>query len=253
VHKAIRWNKKDPMLEPDIDFLPWQIIVKNNNNKNSINVVSQSNKEYVAAKGSTSVKVNPLKRHIEEVESDDFDILPALKKLQKNTPQEVGTSEIILLRHPKCFIWSNNSCAFDAVLSNFHEIWESDHTLWEGVFRELHTHFMDMLILGFEKLSCGQETLEAAREQLHQELARSEGAQFRFGRYVRVDAVLEKLLQTENAIQSSQVGYPHNHETSHRQHRTVNHCMLQSLQSSGYHSISSWTGGKPPGPPGTHL
>ena len=28
VHKAIRWNKKDPMLEPDTEFLPWQIIVK---------------------------------------------------------------------------------------------------------------------------------------------------------------------------------------------------------------------------------
>jgi len=45
-------------------------------------------------------------------------------------------------------------CAFDAVLSIFHEIWESDHTLWVGTLRELNTHFMDMLILGFEKHSC---------------------------------------------------------------------------------------------------
>ena len=85
------------MLEPDIDFLPWQIIVKNH--KNLINVVSQSNKEYVAAKGSTSVKINPLKRNIEEVESADFDTLPVLKKLQQSTPQEVGTSQTIQLRH----------------------------------------------------------------------------------------------------------------------------------------------------------
>jgi hypothetical protein len=135
VHNDIRWNKKDPILEPDIVFLPWQIVVKNNNNKISINVVSQNNKEYVAAEGSTSVKINPLKRNIEEVDSDNFDNLPALKKLQKSTLQEVGTSQLIQLRHPKCFIWSNNSCAFDAVLSIFHEIWESDHTLW-GVYSE---------------------------------------------------------------------------------------------------------------------
>ena len=99
---------------------------------------------------------------------------------------------------------------------------------------------MDMLILQFEKHSCGQETLETAREQLHQELARSEGAQFHLGRYVGVDAVLEKLLQTDHPIQSSQIGCPHNHETSHCQHQTVNHCMLQSIQNSRYHTISSW-------------
>jgi len=82
----------------------------------------------------------------------------------------------------------------------------------------INTHFMDMLILGVEKHSYGQETLEAAREQLHQELARSEGADFYFGRIVGVDTVLEKLLQTENPIQSSQVCCPHNHASPHHQH-----------------------------------
>lgn len=72
------------------------------------------------AQGSTPI-TNKLKQKasISEILNEES----KFKKLQLAKTQDANSSHTLDIHHPRGFVWANNSCAFDAVLSIIHKIW----------------------------------------------------------------------------------------------------------------------------------
>ena len=236
VHKAIRWSKKDPMLEPNIEFHPWQIVQRQGKPGSKSESTSTSN-AYVIAQGSTPI-TNKLKRKagISEIVNEES----KLKKMRLAKTQVANSSHTLHIHHPRGFTWANNSCAFDAVLSIIHEIWACNLIHWKNIFEEMNPELLGILARDFERNINGEVDLEYSREALRQKLARSGNINYRIGSYIGVDTVLEKLLQMQYHIQFSQVRCPQNHPCGEYHHRPVQHCFLQAVSHSMYTSTAAW-------------
>ncbi|KAF8874594.1 hypothetical protein BD779DRAFT_1412470, partial [Infundibulicybe gibba] len=94
VHKAIRWAKSDPFLEPVVEDTPWLIIPQ-----------------------SAHKKVNERSPQISPGQH------PKKKAKKIVIPMGNRSSVSQMTRMPQGTEWSNNSCAYDTVLSILHCVW----------------------------------------------------------------------------------------------------------------------------------
>ncbi|KAF8871636.1 hypothetical protein BD779DRAFT_1453679, partial [Infundibulicybe gibba] len=139
VHKAIRWSSKDPLEEPEIQELPWQIVHavgKDKKNGASLSIPTQSNKisrknVFVPAKGSLPINVAP---------SPENPIPMNDKVVSGNTIRPSG---------PIGLEWRLNSCAYDSVLTILHAVWESNPVRWTAAFDNININFLGRVAQGF--------------------------------------------------------------------------------------------------------
>ena len=160
VHHSIKWNKRDPMLDPIADDMPW-------------NIVSQSKKQATTAK--VDINDTPL----------DINSTPVAKSKRKEiTPQMEHKAKVHKTQSksnsssnadpqslsPYGMNWHQNSCAYDAVLSILHSIWLGNKEHYTEVFRRMNNDIMDALVSDFAKHAQGIITMESARDNLRRSL-----------------------------------------------------------------------------------
>jgi Helitron helicase-like domain at N-terminus/PIF1-like helicase len=183
VHSTIKWDKSNPFRIVDADYSPWQIIRQPSRKKSSTSHMNTHNTEhFIPAKGSV-----PNKKRKIPIENIN---LPELKKVKythdtfKEKQPIVGNKKRKLInddssrpkkisRHEKInnilkgFIWDadNYSCAYDALFTILHSIWNQDPLRWKPRF-EFINNTMRYLASGFEQEANQKITLEYMRDNI---------------------------------------------------------------------------------------
>lgn len=224
VHKAIRWNSDDPMLEATIDELPWRIIPSDK--KNTRKEVEKNAEAALPSHGSQDLK--------RKTQSDPE---PSGKKRRtvRNINQPFGEDRTYI---PEGLIWSNNSCAYDAALTVFYTIWKSDPTKWSAEFTSLNPGTLKKVAKGFEKVQQLQCSLEDSRDVIRRSLAADRQRDFRWGSYVSCSLFLGRLMETAVPVRLYSNICDAQHET--RQSRVKTALLAATNVARNYRSIKEW-------------
>ena len=119
-----------------------------------------------------------------------------------------------LIGNPKGLQWSNNSCAFDAVLSVLYNIWQDNATERTFQFKNINIEYLGRIADGFSLTSLQDSapyTLEEVRDSIRRSLQRADPAVFPWGGYTGIQYILDYLLVTDRSVTSSSVRCPNDH------------------------------------------
>lgn len=140
-------------------------------------------------------------------------------------------------------IWSNNSCAFDAVLMVLRLIWVESK--YSGEDYVMLPDIMD----GFQRHHLGLQSLESIRDSLRQLLNRQRPSEFTFGAFCSVTALLEELLKlnTHLPFMSTKIRCDLGH-MARRHPRNLKHSFLEEHRIILPVSTREWIGVNRPAP-----
>jgi hypothetical protein len=229
VHPAIKWSKKDPMLDPIADALPWKIVTTKESIHSSSSMTKVSNEmPATPLKCSKRKEITPEKEHRTKI----------YKTTSKVTKQVEASVDInVQSLTPVGTAWSQNSCAYDAVLCIMHSIWSSNKGVFTDIFRNLND-ILGNLALSFIKHASGAKTLESARDDTRHQLCRIAPSQFAWGAFTSVASLVDYLLtMPTTAIQNDYI-CNNGHISTRR--RTNNTCCLLTIASTPSNSVSNW-------------
>jgi len=207
-HKAIRWSAKDPLLEPEIHNFGWHI------------ARSAGEKEQVADGDSIQEEVrnsdNPRtqKRVHDEIMTPEKQKSTAGKV--KSPPHKIkkghndnDTHEQPCNHVPEGFEWSDNSCAYDSVLTILFAIWSSDNPRHEA-YSGMTSNAARALQHTFENITDDQE-FEKHRDTFRHALETIDPQSHRFGEITSVGSLLHHLLATGHETTRIQNRCSYNH------------------------------------------
>lgn len=103
--------------------------------------------------------------------------------------------------------WSNNSCAYDAIVTVLFNSWKEDPLGNSITWSEINNDLMIGLIDGFNNYSAGfssaqrGQSLENVREQMQRRLI-THSAEFEFGLFTSIPSILQLLLQHNETVTS---------------------------------------------------
>ena len=181
VHPAIRWSKRDPLLESHVYNL----------------------KETTAVNTTTAIKK---KRTISELEPEgqleslcEKD-MPMRKRIHLvTTPSVAPTSSTVTYIVPVGMTWSENSCAYDSIFTILFAIWCNDKDMWNRKFHETGNEFSILLANQFSKYDKKQISLEKARDKVRKELAKT-FSNLKFGSYTSIEFIFDAMFTTDELI-----------------------------------------------------
>ena len=181
VHPAIRWSKRDPLLESHVYNL----------------------KETTAVNTTTAIKK---KRTISELEPEgqleslcEKD-MPMRKRIRLvTTPSVALTSSTVTYIVPVGMTWSENSCAYDSIFTILFAIWCNDKDMWNRKFHETGNEFSILLANQFSKYDKKQISLEKARDKVRKELAKT-FSNLKFGSYTSIEFIFDAMFTTDELI-----------------------------------------------------
>jgi hypothetical protein len=184
VHHSIKWSKKDPMLDPIADNLPWEIV----KTESAINKTSKTeilkNLPVTPLKSSKRKEITPEKEHRIKINKTNL----------KDETDVTGVNMIdVQSLMPRGTIWSQNSCAYDAVLCIMHSIWSSNKTEYTEIFRNFND-ILGNLALNFIKHASGSKTLESTRDDTRRYLNRIAPSTFKWGQFTSALKLIEYVL-----------------------------------------------------------
>ena len=184
VHRAIRWGKSNPFHHnQQDDTIGWHI-------------VSQPTKtNQVNPESSCGLK----RQHHHIIAEPSSDSVVPAKKL-KTSPQYVVNSNGATLSMPHGTQWSNNSCAFDCIVTILYYIWTEKRDLLTGELIHMDNRFMTGLINKFIDHTASRCSLEDARDHLRQLLHIHHPAEFQIGEYTSLDALAHYIFRTKVPI-----------------------------------------------------
>ena len=115
--------------------------------------------------------------------------------------------------NPRGLQWSNNSCAFDAVLSILYNLWQDNATERSVQFKDINDVYLGQIVDGFSQtgLCDPAYTLEEVRDFMQRSLQRADPTTFPWGGYTGIQYILDYLLETGHSVTSSSVSCPNNH------------------------------------------
>ena len=118
-----------------------------------------------------------------------------------------------VLGNPRGLQWSNNSCAFDAVLSVLYDIWQDNPTERPVQFKDINFEFLGQVADGFSEtnLQNSTYTLEEVRDFMRLSLQRVDSTLFPWGGYTGIHHILDYLLVTDYSVTSSSARCPNDH------------------------------------------
>ena len=227
VHKSIRWNKTDPMLDPIEDDINWKILQKSDITSSSLESSDKKKTSFIVAKG--TVSLNSTKRKVDN--SEDIDKKTAQKKKSKtdstannitvylnsdkrklDKTEDVNEKTVKRCKSmvstennnlvsisnyiPSGFSWHHNSCAYDSALTILHAIWNNDKTKWNAVLRTMNEYIMGPLLNNFTESNMGLMSLDASRDNLRHKLHQLSSRKFAWGRFTGITNLLECLFAT---------------------------------------------------------
>ena len=225
VHRAIQWKENDPFhlstLSSEGTNVAWKIV----DPSDKPNPVARSNKQTIShviqldGIGTTLLEKRKLGAYFESEASE-----PASKKIKMNpnattehcvpnNPSSNAAEHRALINSPRGLQWSNNSCAFDAVLSILYNIWQDDATERTVQFKDINDEYLGEIARGFSqtRLRDTAYTLEEVRDSMRQHLQRADPATFPWGRYTGIQYILDYLLAMNRPVTSSSVRCPNDH------------------------------------------
>ncbi|KDR79825.1 hypothetical protein GALMADRAFT_1360531 [Galerina marginata CBS 339.88] len=211
VHSAIRWSKRDPLNESEI----YDLTLIGFNKKRKFSDDISTSTESVENKLQQENKPSALKK----------------KCIQEPSSQD-GNHYIV----PQGFIWSNNSCAYDASFTIIFTLWWSDKTLWTEKLQDIQNQFMFELVNGFDDVDQNLKSLERVRDDVRRNLDIFYPQQLQFGHFAALDNLFEAIFQTNIPTRSASYKCVNNHV---RQINTLSNFYI-SAGARNYDSISSW-------------
>jgi hypothetical protein len=208
LHKAIRWGKSDLFqMDESVEDVSWHI-VKNSNKPNG------AQKKKTGLSNAHVHKSSSQHASKRELSPSDSSVLQTTAKKMKTTHYADDSSAIAVLelRGPR---WSDNSCAYDSVLSVLYTICLSDPEQ-TGSYNKLGNIVLNALIDKCAEHIDRRCSLEDVRDFLRQTLQREWPTEFPAGTYVSVHSVFDRLLSTRRAILSSALFCPNDHQCPNR-------------------------------------
>ncbi|KDR71669.1 hypothetical protein GALMADRAFT_74602 [Galerina marginata CBS 339.88] len=216
VHSAIRWSKRDPLNESEIIDIKSINLDKFNKKRKFVDDTSNST---FSAKKSSKAEIEDKK--------------PALKKLcSTQMPVQNGNHYI----NPQGFIWSNNSCAYDATFTVFFNLWCSNKDLWTDELQAIGNPFILDLVNGFIDIDHNLKSFEIVRDDLRRKLEIFFPDNLQFGHFAALDDLFEVMVGTDAPVRSTSYACNNNH--IRRLNNLSNYLVLAGTVQ--YLSTSSW-------------
>ncbi|KAF8877981.1 hypothetical protein BD779DRAFT_1448108, partial [Infundibulicybe gibba] len=148
VHCTIRWNQADPYIVSDSESPSWVSLTKATG---SASATANTEVEQSRIKGST---ISPLQKPSKRsVSGSAVQVAKAIKK-HKNGGQ-VNNSSSVRNGSPTGTRWKENSCAYDAVVVIFYNIWRDDAERWSTALNTLNPQCLGALAEGFGNCNRG--------------------------------------------------------------------------------------------------
>jgi hypothetical protein len=221
VHRAIRWTKRDPLMETESRELEAQLTI------------------VADMKMGKSTEKNARKRRrssgIPAIDSLSLPTVPInnSKKKLKEVVLEPGQSPHYL--SPKGMRWSNNSCAYDSLFTPLFTLWCSDREGWKNKFDGMDNAIAIKLIDGFFQYERAEISLEDTRDYVRRMLSRSH-RELRFGHFASIERLCEELFTTSYLVREIYYQCPNNHKE--RQSEIFDVVLYKGH--SEFDSISEW-------------
>ena len=219
VHRAIRWSKRDPLLQTEA----WDVTCLSA----ALQTKKKQNMEKKATKrrrssGILAVALPSAHRPV------------ACKRQREKTPQpnQLGDRHYL---SPKGFRWSDNSCAYDSLFAPLFALWCSDRDGWKQHFQETNNEPAQQLIDGFFKYERNEVSLENARDLVHRTISRGRNAQ-PFGRFTSIENVCGHLLSTSYSVRKTYLRC----QSNHSQHQYDHNELVLHKGQGAFESISEW-------------
>ncbi|KAJ3838967.1 hypothetical protein F5878DRAFT_536467 [Lentinula raphanica] len=196
IHSAIRWSDKDPYIVDDQDDVGWKIVAPSKKQTKGTQSSIHSNSNHTPA----------LKR---KLPVDETDFLPpcSIKKIKLTEDKpELGENicNMITSTPVKVLQWSNNSCAYDALILIIRQIWiETDFDITSYVH-------LPTIINGFGSHLHGRISLESVRDDFRR-LVQHTNNDLRWGAYASSQDVLSELLRTHQSCFDATLTCPEGH------------------------------------------
>ena len=226
-HPSIRWNDKNPMLDPIADNIPWTIIGKSNKS------LTKQDAEY----HSLDIPIINLKRK-EQPQTKEGHKTKMIKTQpfpNNETSNEYTFHAQSLI--PSGTIWHQNSCAYDAILCIVHTIWTSNKNQYTQIFNATNNEILSNLALNFNKHISGLKTLESTRDDMRRFLHQLAPQYFAWGRFTAICPVIRYMFTLPTDTMLYKYMCKNNHIT---QARTPDNTCLISAGNTIYTSVSEW-------------
>jgi hypothetical protein len=276
VHPAIRWSKRDPLLESQADSFAQLTKLKNatvvladlklkdaanledkteaappTQARSSVNALNALPVAALAHPGADFAPPSQgTKRRRSESMTDDLDLdktASAVLKTKrcKHDNSQVNLNNLYLnaLHHPSPrrprpigMKWSENSCAYDSVFTILYNIWQHDHQRWNLVFEQLGNEFCTLFAQEFEKYRINESSLEDGRDIIRRELGKVNRL-LRFGDYTSIEQVCESIFLTGEVVYEVYYQCPSRHRLLYSRDKSI---FIQISNNFTYRSTSQW-------------
>ena len=225
VHQSIKWSKQDPMLDPIADDLQWKIVTTESTAMSKTEILKEM--PTTPHKSSKRKEITPEKEHRTKIN----------KATSKPKNHTAGINMDVQSLTPIGTIWSQNSCAYDAVLCIMHSIWSSNKTVYTEIFRNLND-ILGNLAINFIKHDSGSKTLESTRDDMRHYLDRVAPSTFKWGQFTSVLKLIEYVLTMPTIAMQNDHICKNGHIA--RTRRTNNTCCLLSMGTHKFSSVADW-------------
>jgi hypothetical protein len=209
-HKAIRWSKKDPLLEAEIYNFGWHIA--NTTDEKEKVLEEETTKELVK----NSDNPRPRKRVHDLIMTPEKQKQTAEKvrsppyKTQKGQNMNNLNACQQRCHLPEGFEWSENSCAYDSVMTILFSIWTLDDNSQHTAFSDMTSNTGRILQQAFDNITNDQE-FEKHRDTFRHALETIDSHSHQFGRMTSVGSLLNHLLTTDHETTRIQNKCSNNH------------------------------------------
>jgi hypothetical protein len=220
VHPSIKWSKKDPMLDPIADDLPWMLVTKES-------TTISKDVPSTPLKSSKRKEITPEKEHRSKINKTN--------SKGKNNADSVDMDVLSLT--PVGTTWHQNSCAYDALLCIMHSIWSSNKNAYTDIFRNMND-ILGNLALNFTNHASGTKTLESTRDDTRRYLNQLAPTHFKWGHFTSLPILVEYLLTMPTATIQNDFICKNMHLL--RSRRTNNTCCLLSTGKTICTSVATW-------------
>jgi len=193
VHKSIRWSKKDPLNEGEIEELQWKIVQQHK---------TITKGQAIKQPEPTSQNLSSLKQKLSvkdfKHDKNDINSEPANKK------KCVGLDDGAQLHRdlvPLGLQWWNNSCAYDASFVILYSLYSRDQEKWKTHFESFQNNALNAILAEFQLLQQNQKTFEQVRDHIRRALEVDNPNYFRFGGFTSLLVLWDHILRTPQTVE----------------------------------------------------
>jgi hypothetical protein len=222
VHRAIRWKESDPFLLSEGTNVPWKMVDSDKPNPAEISKKHTMPRVVPLDQTHSTPLLGKRKFGVYETEANEaaskkirMSLEATKKHCAPNDPSKAAsnaTEHHVPRDNPRGLQWSNNSCAFDAVLSVLYNIWQDNPAVRTLQFKDIDNEYLGKMVDGFLQAGVRTEyTLEEVRDSMRRSLQRTNPAAFPWGGYTGIQYILDYLLGTRRSVTSSLMRCPNDH------------------------------------------